>query len=57
METSKIAKHITSRQRQLLALALREYIDRYHPDFGEVAIDVSANGSIGTVRNIRTECI
>jgi hypothetical protein len=55
MKKSKTPKRIPSRQRQLLELQVREYIDRYHPDLGDVAINVSANGSIGTVSEIRSE--
>jgi len=52
MSKPKTSKRISSRQRRLAQLQVREYIDRYHPEFRNVAINVSPRGTIATVRKL-----
>jgi hypothetical protein len=53
MKKAKAPKRISSRQRRLAQLQVKEYIDRYHPEFGDVVIDVSPSGAFASVREVR----
>lgn len=51
MKPSQKPKRATKRQRELAALQVQEYVDRYHPDSGKVVINVSPCGRFASVRN------
>jgi hypothetical protein len=44
---------VGKRQRQALELQVSEYIERYHPEFGEVAVDINPSGTLASVREVR----
>ena len=50
MKLSKKPKRTTKRQRELAALQVQEYVDRYRPDLGKVVVDVSPCGRFASVR-------
>jgi hypothetical protein len=39
------------RKRKPLELQVREYIERYHPDLGDVSIEIKPGNTIATVRS------
>ena len=53
MTTKKPSKSVglkAKRQRKILELQVREYIERYHPEFGEVSVQVSPKHTVARVR-------
>jgi hypothetical protein len=49
MKPSQKSKRETKRQRDLAALQVQEYVDRYRPDLGKAGIDVSRCGRFASV--------
>ena len=54
---SKSAALKAKRQRKILELQMREYIARYHPEFGEVSVQVSPENPVARVRRKSREKI
>jgi hypothetical protein len=50
MKASYKPKRATKHQRELAALQVQEYVDRYRADLGKVVIDVSPCGRFASVR-------
>jgi hypothetical protein len=49
MKARKPAAQVTARQRRLLELQVREYIERYHPEMTGSTIEISSDGLIAGV--------
>lgn len=52
MTTKKPSKSVglrAKRHRKILALQVREYIERYHPEFGEISVQVSPENTVARV--------
>ena len=49
MKARKPAAKVTARQRRLLELQVREYIERYHPEMANSTISISSDGLIASV--------
>jgi hypothetical protein len=53
MKQSKTKKPISRKQQQLLTLQVQEHVESSHPEFGEVAVDISPCGTFASVRDVQ----
>jgi hypothetical protein len=50
MKQSKTKKRVSRKQQQLLALQVKEHIERYHPELRNATVDISPCGTYASVR-------
>jgi hypothetical protein len=53
MKQSATKKRVSRKQQKHLELQVQEHIERYHPELGSAAVDVSPCGNFASVREVQ----
>ncbi len=53
MKQSKTKKRVCRKQQQLVALQVKEHIERYHPELRDATVHISPRGTFASVRKVQ----